>query len=80
MPNFGDKKKFKGKKMKGFRYEYSTYFGDDLGWVDSFRDIEAEKSLANYYNSRADYEEKDFQRKINKWDISYKRLATKNKS
>jgi hypothetical protein len=75
MPKFGEKKKFKGKKMKGFRYEHSTYFGDDLGWVDSFRDLEAEKNLTNYYQSRADYEERDFQRKMNKWDISYKRLA-----
>ncbi len=63
--------------MKGLRYEYSTYFGEDLGWVDSFRDLEAEKNLTAYYKSRADYEEDDFQRKINKWDISYKKLAKK---
>jgi hypothetical protein len=77
LPKFGDKKKLKGKKMKGLRYEYSTYFGEDLGWVDSFRDLEAEKNLTAYYKSRADYEEDDFQRKINKWDISYKKLAKK---
>jgi len=74
MPKFGDIKKFKGKKLKGFRYEYSTYFGDDLGWVDSFRDLEAEKSLTAYYKSRADYEEKDFKRKINKWNLRVNRF------
>lgn len=71
------KKKFKGKSLKGWRYEYSTWMGDDLGWVDTFRDIEGEKTLEAYYKARADYEEKDFQRKMGMWNLNYKRLAKK---
>lgn len=59
------KKKFKGKYLKGCKYEYSTWMGDDLGWVDTFRDVEGEKALNAYYQAKADFEERDFQRKMN---------------
>ncbi len=71
------KKKFKGKKLEGCKYEYSTWMGSDLGWVDTFRDVEGEKAVAAYYKARADYEERDFQRKMNKWNFTTKRLAKK---
>jgi len=48
--------------------------GEDLGWIDTFRDIEGEKALTNYYKARADYEERDFQRKMGLWNLDYKRL------
>jgi hypothetical protein len=48
--------------------------GDDLGWVDTFRDIEHEKALEAYYKARADYEERDFQRKMGLWNLKYRRL------
>ena len=79
MPKIGDKKKFKGKKLKGCQYEYSTWMGDDLGWVDTFRDIEGEKTLAAYYKAQADYEEKDFQRKMGMWNLTTLKLATNKK-
>lgn len=60
MPKMYQKKKFKGKKLKGCKYEYSTWMGVDLGWVDTFRDIKGEKVLEAYYNARADYEEETF--------------------
>jgi len=59
------KKRFKGKKLDNCKYEYSTWMGADLGWVDTFRDIEGEKVLNNYYKAKADFEERDFLRKIN---------------
>ena len=58
------KRKFKGRKLKGCRYEYSTWMGDDLGWVDSFRDIEGERVLEAYYRAKADFEERNFQFKL----------------
>ena len=58
------KKKFIGKKLRGCKYEYSTWMGNDLGWVDTFRDIEGEKALNAYYHAKAVSEERDFQRKI----------------
>jgi hypothetical protein len=39
--------------------------GNDLGWVDTFRDVEGEKALNAYYQAKADFEERDFQRKMN---------------
>jgi hypothetical protein len=75
MPEMYQKKKFKNKKLEGCRYEYSTWMGSDLRWVDTFRDIKGEKALTDYYKARADYEEHDFQRKINMWNLDYKRLA-----
>lgn len=75
MPKMYQKKKFKGKKLEGCKYEYSTWMGDDLGWVDTFRDTESEKALTAYYKARADYEERDFQRKMGMWNLDYKRLA-----
>ncbi len=74
MPKIGDKKKFKGKKYSGFKYIESEYMGEDIGWVDSYRDIAGEKALANYYKARADYEERDFQRKMNKWNLTVKKF------
>jgi len=68
------KKKFKDRKLAGCRYEYSTWMGEDLGWVDTFRDVEGEKALEAYYKARADYEERDFQRKMGLWNLDYKRL------
>jgi hypothetical protein len=59
------KKRFKGKKLDKCKYEYSTWMGDDLGWVDTFRDVEGEKALNTYYQAKADFEERDFQRKMN---------------
>lgn len=73
-PEMYQKKKFKGRKLKGCRYEYSTWMGDDLGWVDTFRDVKGEKALENYYKARADYEERDFQRKMGLWNLEYKRM------
>ena len=64
MPEMYQKKKFKGKYLKGCKYEYSTWMGDDLGWVDTFRDVEGEKALNAYYQAKADFEERDFQRKM----------------
>ena len=58
------KKKFKGKKLDKCKYEYSTWMGNDLGWVDTFRDIEGEKTLNDYFKAKADYEERDFQLKM----------------
>lgn len=69
------KKKFKGKKLEGCIYEYSTWMGYDLGWVDTFRDTEGEKALTAYYKARADYEERDFQRKMGMWNLSVNKLA-----
>jgi len=74
VPKIGDKKKFKGKKLKGLRYIESEYMGEDLGWVDSYRDVEGEKYLEAYYKARADYEERDFQRKMGLWNLNYKRF------
>ena len=68
------KKKFPGRKLAKCRYKYSTWMGKDLGWIDTFRDIEGEKALTNYYKARADYEERDFQRKMGLWNLDYKRL------
>ena len=65
MPRMYQKKRFKGKKLNGCQYEYSTWMGQALEWVDTFRDVNGEKILNNYYQAKADYEEKDFQRKIN---------------
>jgi len=65
MPKMYQKKKFKGKKLAKCKYEYSTWMGSDLGWVDTFRDIQGEKVLNAFYKARADYEEMDFKRKIN---------------
>ena len=70
------KKKFKNKKLEGCRYEYSTWMGADLGWVDTYRDVKGEEALAAYYKARADYEERDFQRKMGMWNLDYKRLAS----
>ena len=64
MPEMYQKRKFKGRKLKGCRYEYSTWMGDDLGWVDSFRDIEGERVLEAYYRAKADFEERNFQFKL----------------
>ena len=58
------KKKFKGKKLKGCKYEYSTWMGADLGWVDTFRDINGEKALEAYYKAKVDFEERNFQFKM----------------
>ena len=69
------KKKFKGKKSGNLKYLYSEWMGDDLGQVDTFRDIEHEKTLETYYKARADYDERDFQRKMGLWNLDYKRLA-----
>ena len=69
------KKKFKGKKLEGCKYEYSTWMGDDLGWVDTFRDTIGEKALTAYYKARADYEERDFRRKMGMWNLSVNKLA-----
>jgi len=74
MPKMYQKKKFKNKKLAKCKYEYSTWMGEDLGWIDTFRDIEGEKALTNYYKARADYEERDFQRKMGLWNLDYKRL------
>lgn len=74
-PKMHQKKKFKGKMAKGLKYLYSEWMGDDLGWVDTFRDIEHEKTLEAYYRARADYEERDFQRKMGLWNLDYKRFA-----
>ena len=65
MPKMYKRKKFKGKRLKGCQYEYSTWMGQALEWVDTFRDIKGEKALNNYYKAKADYEERDFQRKMN---------------
>ena len=59
------KKRFKGKKLKGCKYEYSSWMGQALGWVDTFRDLKGEKVLNNYYQAKADYEERIFNKKIN---------------
>lgn len=64
MNKIGDKKKFKVKKLKGCKYEYSTWMGSDLGWVNTYRDVSGEKILNDFYRARADYEERDFQRKM----------------
>ena len=64
MPELYQKKKFKGKKLAKCKYEYSTWMGDDLGWVDTFRDIEGEKALEAYYRAKADFEERNFQFKL----------------
>ena len=77
MPRMYQKKKFTGKRLKGCKYEYSTWMGSDLGWVDTFRDVRGEKALTAYYKARADYEERDFQRKMGKWNLTTKRLACK---
>ena len=50
------KKKFIGRKLEGCKYEYSTWMGTELGWVDTFRDTQGEKALNNYYQAKADYE------------------------
>jgi len=63
--------------LKGCKYDYSTWMGEDLGWVDTFRDVEGEKALEAYYKARADYEEKDFQRKMGLWNFETKRLEEK---
>jgi len=63
--------------LKGCKYDYSTWMGEDLGWVDTFRDVEGEKALEAYYKARADYEEKDFQRKMGLWNFETKRLEKK---
>ena len=52
MPKMYQKRKFPGRKLAKCRYEYSTWMGEDLGWVDTFRDIEGEKALTNYYKPR----------------------------
>lgn len=65
MPEMYQKKRFKGKKLDKCKYEYSTWMGNDLGWVDTFRDVEGEKALNAYYQAKADFEERDFQRKMN---------------
>lgn len=77
MPKIGVKRKFKGKKCGKLKYLYSEYMGDDLGWVDSYRDIEGEKALMNFYKARADFEERNFQHMMGKWNLNYKRLAKK---
>jgi len=64
MPEIGDKKKFKGKKLKGLKYLESEYMGEDLGWVDSFRDVKGERALEAFYRARADYEERLFKFKL----------------
>jgi len=64
VPDMYHKKKFKGKHLKGCKYEYSTWMGSDLGWVDTFRDIEGEKILNAYYQAKADFEDRDFERKM----------------
>jgi len=64
MPKMYQKKKFTGKKLDKCEYEYSTWMGSDLGWVDTFRDIEGEKALNAYYIARANFKERDFQRKM----------------
>jgi len=73
-PKLYQKKKFSGRKLRGCRYEYSTWMGPDLGWVDTFRDMEGEKALTAYYKARADYEERDFQQKMGLWNLEYKRM------
>ena len=77
MPKMYQKKRFKGRMLKGCKYDYSTWMGEDLGWVDTFRDVEGEKALEAYYKARADYEEKDFQRKMGLWNFETKRLEKK---
>ena len=64
MPKMYQKQKFRGRRLRGCKYEYSTWMGTELGWVDTFRDTQGEKALNNYYQAKADYEERDFQRKI----------------
>ena len=64
MPKMYQKKKFKGKKLDKCKYEYSTWMGNDLGWVDTFRDIEGEEVLNNYYKAKANYEDRLFESKF----------------
>jgi len=64
VPKMYQKKKLKGKKLDRCKYEYSTWMGRDLGWVDTFRDIEGERTLEAFYKARADFEERDFQLKM----------------
>ena len=64
MPELYQKKKLKGKKLNKCKYEYSTWMGEDLGWVDTFRDIEGEKALEAYYRAKADFEERVFQYRL----------------
>jgi len=63
MPKMYQKKKFKDKKLAKCKYEYSTWMGEDLGWVDTFRDIEGEKALTYYYKARADMKKEIFNAK-----------------
>lgn len=59
-----EKKKFKGKKLKGCKYEYSTWMGEDLGWCDTFRDVVGERVREQYMYAMANREELEFQRKM----------------